>query len=97
MSESDIEKEKRRLVQEVSGKIQNLKNDLMNLSMEARLSIELEIRDNKDVIEQLSSSIQSLTEKYQELNGLYVTECERRRCVFLIIGMLFRYSMNCRT
>lgn len=74
-----------------------MKNDLINLSMEARLSIELEIRDNKEVIEQLSSSIQSLTEKYQELNGLYVTECERRRRVLLLLCLLCRYSTNYRT
>ena len=73
------------MIHEVTGKIQSLKNDLINLSMEARLSIELEIRDNKEVIEQLSSSIQLLTEKYQELNGLYVTECERRRSVLLLL------------
>lgn len=55
----------------------------MNLSMEARLSIELEIRDNKELIERLSSCVRSLTEKYQKLNSLYAKECERRRIVVI--------------
>ena len=70
------------LLHDVQERIQSLKNDLMNISMEARLSIELEMRDNKAIVSSLSRNVDSLSSKYQELNDLYVKECARRRRVF---------------
>ena len=69
------------LLHDVKDRIQSLKNDLMNISMEARLSIELEMRDNKEMVSSLSRNVESLSSKYQELNDLYVKECARRRRV----------------
>ncbi|KAK8811157.1 hypothetical protein WA538_005318 [Blastocystis sp. DL] len=70
------------LLHDVQERIQSLKNDLMNISMEARLSIELEMRDNKAIVSSLSRNVDSLSSRYQELNDLYVKECARRRRVF---------------
>lgn len=65
-------------------KIQSLKQDLMNMSMEARLSIELETKDYKEMNAKLSTTIQTLVEKYQQLNALYLQECEKRRKVSVL-------------
>ena len=62
-------------------KIQSLKQDLMNLSMEARLSVELEMNSYKEMHSKLSLTIQSLTDKFRQLNTLYLQECEKRRQV----------------
>ena len=51
----------------------------MNLSMEARLSVELEMNSYKELNSKLSETIQSLTDKFRQLNTLYLQECEKRR------------------
>lgn len=63
--------------------IQSLKQDLMNLSMEARLSVEMEMNSYKELHSKLGLTIQSLTDKYRLLSTLYLQECEKRRQVIV--------------
>ena len=71
-------------VQEISTVIQSMRkihDDLVNLSMETRLSLEFEKKENDAMFSQVTSSLTTIVEKYQQLNTLYVKECERRRKV----------------
>lgn len=71
-------------VQEISTVIQSMRkihDDLVNLSMETRLSLEFEKKENDVMFSQVTSSLTTIVEKYQQLNTLYVKECERRRKV----------------
>ena len=79
-------------VQEISTVIQSMRkihDDLVNLSMETRLSLEFEKKENDSMFSQVSSSLTTIVEKYQQLNALYVKECERRRKV-LFFNLLFK-------
>ena len=62
----------------------------MNIAMETRLSVEMERQSTNAVLEQVSSSLQSIVEKYQELNGLYVNECAKRRKVATFVFFCYR-------
>ena len=64
-----------------------LKDQLQNLAMETRLSLEMQMEGTASSIMQLNSSLQTIVEKYQQLNALYVNECSRRRKVhFSVYG-----------
>ena len=84
-------------VQEISTVIQSMRkihDDLVNLSMETRLSLEFEKKENDSMFSQVSSSLTTIVEKYQQLNALYVKECERRRKVLFLTFYSNRFSMN---
>ena len=49
--------------------------------MELRLSVEMEINDIRNVINQMSSALNTLTERYRTLNSAYLKECAHRRKV----------------
>ena len=71
-------------VQEISTVIRSMRmihDDFVNLSMETRLSLEFEKKENDAMFSQVTSSLTTIVEKYQQLNTLYVKECERRRKV----------------
>ena len=64
--------------------IQGIREDLVNLSMELRLSVEMELSDMQRVISQLTSILQNLAERYRTLNSAYIKECNYRRRVLNI-------------
>lgn len=72
-------------VQDIVRSMKKIREDLVNVSMETRLSLELGLQDTKSSLSQVNSSLLSIVEKYQSLNFLYVNECARRRKVFIII------------
>lgn len=70
------------MLSEVSLKsIQSIRDELVNLSMELRLSVEMEINDIRGVINQISSALNTITERYRTLNSAYLKECAHRRKV----------------
>ena len=64
--------------------LKQIKEDLSNLCMEARLSLEMEMENNRDMLSQVNASFQSLVSKYSALNEAYQVECARRRKVGLV-------------
>lgn len=64
--------------------LKQIKDDLSNLCMEMRLSLEMERENNKDLLSQVNASFQSLVSKYSTLSEAYKVECARRRKVVLI-------------
>ena len=67
-------------------KIKKLKDDIVNLSIETRLSMEMEMEGTSSLFSKVNSSLQSIVEKYQQLNKLYVKECSQRRKVFFLFS-----------
>ena len=65
--------------------IQRIREDLVNLSMELRLSVEMELSDMQGVIAQLTSTLQNLAERYRTLNSAYIKECDYRRKVCICL------------
>lgn len=61
--------------------LKQIKDDLSNLCMEARLSLEMEMENNKDLLSQVNTSFQTIVSKYSKLNEAYTVECARRRKV----------------
>lgn len=72
--------------------IQGIREDLVNLSMELRLSVEMELSDMQGVIGQLTSTLQNLAERYRALNSAYIKECDYRRKVCSCFRFLRRSS-----
>lgn len=72
--------------------IQGIREDLVNLSMELRLSVEMELSDMQGVIGQLTSTLQNLAERYRALNSAYIKECDYRRKVCSYFRFLRRSS-----
>lgn len=56
--------------------------------MELRLSVEMELSDMRGVISQLTSTLQSLAERYKTLNAAYIKECNTRRKVIKCMNAL---------
>lgn len=69
---------------EIVTSMRRIKESLLSISMETRLSIEMEMQDTKTTLSQVSSSLQTIVDKYQQLNSLYINECTRRRKVLLL-------------
>ena len=67
-------------------RINQLKDDIVNLSMETRLSVEMEMEGTLSLFSKVNASLQSIVEKYQQLNKLYVKECAHRRKVPFVLA-----------
>ena len=63
--------------------LKQIKDDLSNLCMEMRLSLEMERENNRDLLSQVNASFQSLVSKYSTLSEAYKVECARRRKVVI--------------
>ena len=61
--------------------LKQIREDLSNLSMEARLSLEMEMQDTKTTLSQVTSSFQTILSQYSVMREAYMKECARRRKV----------------
>lgn len=70
---------------EIVSSMRRIKESLLNVSMETRLSIELQMHDTKTIMSQAAVSLQQIVDKYHQLNSLYINECAKRRKVLFIL------------
>lgn len=61
--------------------LKQIREDLSNVCMEARLSLEMEMQDTKATLSQVNSSFQTILSQYSVMRDAYVKECARRRKV----------------